>query len=114
MPQNESKPTEPSGPSLSNDSDIIIALDQYCEVYEMDLSPSLVHEVGHSPVPGPSHVLNQCSTDTLRTLSTSREVLTSTPTKKFHRPAYAFNNHNEQEDDENILNTADDKQSTSY
>ena len=112
LPQNECTPTEPSGPPLSNDSDIVIALDEYCGVYGREPSPPVVLEVGHSPVPGPSNFLNQ--DDTLRTLSTSRELLTSTPTKKVHRPTNTFNNHNDQEDDENVSNTAAEEPSTSY
>ena len=57
-------------PSLSIASDIVIVLDEYCEVYGINPSPPVVLEVGHSPVPGHSHVPNQ--DDTLRILSTSR------------------------------------------
>ena len=51
---------------------IVIALDEYCEVHRMNPSLPVVLEVGHSPVPGHSHVPNP--DDTLRILSTSREL----------------------------------------
>ena len=75
---------------------IVIALDEYCEVHGMNPSPPVVLEVGHSPVPGHSHVPNP---DDTWMMSTSRELLTSTQTIKAHRPTNTFNNHNDQEHD---------------
>ena len=108
LPRNESKLTEPSGPSLSNDSDIFIALSWWVlwSVWNESVSTC-------------------CSWSGTFTSTRSftcpeagwylKKLVHFNGTFNFHSnyespsPTYTFYNHNDQEDDENVLNTAAEK-----